>query len=685
MKKIISITCILAFALSLPAQSDIHTIQNGDLIIRLDDKLFTNIHSQQAQTALESGFYPSEFITVRKQAVTDFTLKDFSKTTLKNQFGSGIQYRITGLHNDDKYQIEKQLTITCYEDFPDMAVYQVRYINRGGKTLKVTKWANQHYRLDLNPKDSVFWSLQGSSTSNRADWILPIHDDFYQRNYLGMNNSDYGGGIPVLDVWRSDAGVAIGHTTLYPQLVSMPVEREEDTNTASMAIAKQYAEPYELEPGDTLATLETFVMTHRRDCFHTLREYTAYMKVKGLKFAEPEPSAYEPIWCAWGYERGFTLDEIIGTLPKVKELGFKWAVLDDGFQLGEGDWDVNPVKFPKGNRQMKAFVDTIHSFGLKAKLWWAPLAVDPCTNLLNNNPDIILYTDEWAPRIITWWDAYYMSPVYRKTLEHTQQTLTMFLDEWGFDGLKMDGQHMNAVPPDHHPNHGLDYPEQACEQLPDFFKMVYDSARVKKNNAVIENCPCGCAMSFYNMPYINQAVSSDPLSSWQIRLKGKVYKAILGETAYYGDHVELSDEGEDFASSFGVGAVLGSKFTWPKDNPTAEASYLLTPEREKKWKKWIGLYNDLMLSKEPYLGELYDIGFDKPEAHVIQKGKDLYYAFYAPSWKGDIELRGLSPNSAYEVIDYVNDRKMGVVTSNHPVLNTSFKKHLLIVLKPIDE
>src|SRR5690606_21977539 len=162
-----------------------------------------------------------------------------------------------------------------------------------------------------------------------------------------------------------------------------------------------------------------------------------------------------------------------------------------------------------------------------------------------------------------------------------------------------------------------------------------------KPNAVIENCPCGTCMSFYNMASTNQTVSSDPLSSWQIRHKGKTYKALVPKTAYYGDHVELSDNGTDFASSLGIGAVLGTKFTVPSSTVNEEAAkFLLTPEKEKVWKKWFTLYNEKMLSKADYLGKLYDIGYDKPEAHVINKQGTLYYAFYADSWKGQIELRG---------------------------------------------
>ena len=38
-----------------------------------------------------------------------------------------------------------------------------------------------------------------------------------------------------------------------------------------------------------------------------------------------------------------------------------------------------------------------------------------------------------------------------------------------------------------------------------------------------------------------------------------------GLGAYAGDHVELSDNGDDFASTIGIGAVVSTKFTWPGD------------------------------------------------------------------------------------------------------------------------
>ncbi len=651
------------------------TIKNNTLEINVNDRMQTKISNGDILLANWSN---SDYLISGNQKIDDFRLISYHQKEIIDFIGKVTEYEFHGETVFEGHTIKKKMTIKSYPNFPDMAIFQLTYYNDSPKDIMINKWVKHDYSIERNPHDSVFWSFQGSSTSARADWILPVQAGFKQQNYMGMNDSDYGGGIPVLDLWRSDVGLTIGHTSLTPELVSFPLEMKKSSEHAKLRLEKEYPNIYILESGDSLNTIESFVMVHNGDCFKSLKQFSTYMQNKGIKFVDSEESAYEAVWCAWGYERNFTVDEIIGTLPKVKELGFKWAVLDDGFQKAEGDWMVNMQKFPKGEQQMKDLVKTIHSYGLKAKLWWAPLAVDPCTPLLKNDKDILLFNEDWSPRFITWWDSWYMSPLSPKTKQHTKNVINMFLKDWDFDGLKMDGQHMNAVPPDYNPAHNHDNPELAVKQLPEFFKDIYKTATQIKPHAVIENCPCGCCMSFYNMAYMNQAVSSDPLSSWQIRLKGKVYKALIGKTAYYGDHVELSDGGEDFASSFGIGAVLGSKFTWPKDNPQAEASYLLTTEKEKKWKKWIALYNEKMLSKEDYLGELYDIGFDKPETHVIRKQDTLYYAFYADEWNGKLEFRGLEKGKTYHVLDYIKDEDLGKINSDDPYITKSFHKYLLV-------
>jgi alpha-galactosidase len=184
------------------------------------------------------------------------------------------------------------------------------------------------------------------------------------------------------------------------------------------------------------------------------------------------------------------------------------------------------------------------------------------------------------------------------------------------------------------------------------------------------------------MPYTNQFVASDPVGSAQVRSKGRIYKALAPNTAYYGDHVELCDNKNDFASTIGIGGVPGTKFTWPEDNPfVTSGKYVLSPEKEKEWEKWIQIYKAHMLSKGEYQGGLYDIGYDVPETHVIRKSDTLFYAFYAKNWEGKLSLKGLS-DQTYKIIDYANNKDLGIIEPGNSGLEVSFSNYLLVMAFP---
>ena len=144
--------------------------------------------------------------------------------------------------------------------------------------------------------------------------------------------------------------------------------------------------------------------------------------------------------------------------------------------------------------------------------------------------------------------------------------------------------------------------------------------------------------------------------------------------------MELSDGRQDFASTLGIGGVVGTQFTWPVGS-ARRANYDLTPEKEEIWQKWISLYKAKMLSQGEYRGDLYDIGFDRPETHAIHKADGMYYAFYAPEFQGKVELRGLE-HRTYVVRDYENNRELGTLRGPKASLDVQFTKHLLLEAKP---
>ncbi|MDB6102140.1 MAG: alpha-galactosidase [Gammaproteobacteria bacterium] len=617
--------------------------------------------------------------------IDQFALRDQTKQDVDGPLGRGTRLQIIGLADS---QVEKTTAIELLESYPGLALYRVSYRNLSPHPISVRSWTNSELHLPPvdaraavgDPSDPPFWSFCGSTHSDRRDWVQPVKPGFEQQNFMGMSASDYGGGTPIVDVWRRDIGIAIGHLELTPRPVSLPVS----CHDTGVDLAIVFPLERTLQPGEKFDTHETFVALHTGDYFTVLNSYRRIMGTRGLASPQPPQSAYEAIWCAWGYERDCTLQLIEDTLPKVKELGLRWAVIDDGWQAAVGDWKTNPLKYPRGDTDMKQLVQNIRSQGLKPRLWFAPLAAAPGSDLLHDHTDMLLLDKDGAVQNVSWWNSFYLCPAYEKTVTTTLDLVRKFIGEWGYAGLKIDGQHLNAVPPCYNPAHRHARPEESTEKLQDFFQAIYQTAMQLNPEAVVELCPCGTSYSFFNFCSFNQAPASDPESSWQVRHKGKTLKALMGPSAAFaGDHVELSQGGSDFASTVGIGGIVSTKFTWPHD-PKPKDSFLLTPEKEAIWRKWIALYNERQLPLGTYRGELYDIGFDKPETHVIEKSGRFYYAFYAREFTGPVRLRGLAAGR-YRVRDYFHGRELGKVSSEQGRLQIAFQNFLVLEAIPILE
>ncbi|HZQ93446.1 MAG TPA: glycoside hydrolase family 36 protein [Candidatus Sulfotelmatobacter sp.] len=653
-------------------------IQGEHLRIEFDRTLHSRVVAPFGGKETAIGpFVASERVAIDGKIWSEFPLASQKNERVSDAFGAGERLVVAGKSGP----LTKEVSVTIYDEFPTMALFDVRYTNAGSSKLAVKGWTNNAYTLNAqrDGRMPAFWSYQSGSYEKRPDWLVPLHANFRQENFLGMNASDYGGGTPVVDVWRRDVGAAVGHVDPRPRLVSLPVSMPD---SAHARIAVNYQHAGTLEPGETLSTLRTFVAVHQGDYFRTLVDYRRFMmKRQGFQAPPPPDSAFGPIWCAWGYGRTMQPKQLLDTLPTVKRMGFVWVTLDDGWQNNVGDWALDPRKYPRGDADMKALVDQIHAEGFRAQLWWSPLSAVPSSQLLKDHPDYELRNRDGSARKISWWDSHYLCPADHRVVEYHKALVRKILVDWGFDGLKLDGQHMNGVPACYNPAHHHQRPEESVEALPDFFREIFATAQTVKPGALVEFCPCGTAYSFFTTLHFNMSVASDPGSSFQVRSKGKTLKALMGDSIpYFGDHVELSDGGDDFASTVGVGGVVGTQFVLPAlaEKPSKSD---LTASREKEFETWLRIYREKMLSQGQYLGQLYDIGFDVPETHVIRKQQTLYYAFYARHWKGPVELRGLEART-YDVVDYVNGTRLGTVSGDNARLTVEFDKHLLLEARP---
>jgi alpha-galactosidase len=265
-------------------------IQSKVLRIEFDRNLHSRIWTVFGEKpSLLAPFSASETITTTGTR-GDFALSSSHREHVSDAFGEGERLFLSGRSGE----LRKDVTVTCYRDFPSIAVFDVAYTNEGKDRVPIRGWANHQYSIasGASSQHPAFWSYQSGSYEKRPNWVLPLKAGFKQENFLGMNASDYGGGTPILDVWRKDVGLAVGHLEPVPRLISLPISMP-DANHVTLAVRSHRRQT--LEPGETFHTLRTFVSVHQGDYFRTLIEYRRMMVRQGFQMASAPESAYGAI------------------------------------------------------------------------------------------------------------------------------------------------------------------------------------------------------------------------------------------------------------------------------------------------------------------------------------------------------------------------------------------------------
>ena len=598
--------------------------------------------------------------------------------------------------------IERNLVLEVYDDFPNIALVSSTYKNVGTADFAVDQvWMQQHRfnATQVDPKAPPYdmWSFQGSSYNWGADDVQKLTRVSAQPNAMGESVKEgYGGGIPVVAFWTASVGEAVGHVETLPWTLSIPVKVDSDGRVNASVAIPVYAT---LKPGESYSTPRSFVAVYAGDFYEPLRMWSAVLQKEGWDIPKPSAEAYNVSWCGWGYEFNVTPKQMLGTVPKLKEMGIKWATLDDRWFDTYGDWNPRAATFPGDS--IKQMVDDFHRQGILVQLWWLPLGVEDgqgrweshkyvVSNVAQAHPEWLILDQNGKHARMTR-DLATLCPAVPEVQSYYKQLTEKFIRDWGFDGSKLDN--IYSVPACYNPAHHHKSPQDSVNAMAEVYKAIFETTRAIKPQSVTQACPCGTPPSLAWLPFIDQAVTADPVGAVQVRRRIKMYKALLGpEAAVYGDHVELSamtplghgdwsEHGSDFASTLGTGGVPGTKFVWPDPGPKFKP-VVLTSEKEQHWKKWIGLYNRKMLSKGEFR-DLYVYGYDVPEGYAIEKDGKMYYAFFAPSDKGftgRVELRGLKPGT-YDVLDYVEGKDLGTVTAasgTPPKLKSEFKDHLLL-------
>lgn len=590
-------------------------------------------------------------------------------------------------------RLTRTLILEVREQAPSVLFASVRVANPLKRAIGTTVLRIFRARLT---KDHL-WSFQGASLDWGLDDVMALRPGRHDNLVGVMVKGGFGGGIPVNDFWNATSGEALGCLASTPCALPVVVAQDGTVDTSLEFPSRTLA------PGETWSTPWGFLAVHQGDFFEPVQLWATLMGRSGWKSAHPPAEAYEASWCSWGYGFEVTPAQMLGVIPKLDELGITWATLDDRWFDAYGDWNPRKDTFP--GTTMKQMVEAYHQAGKKVQLWWFPLGAElangkgeshhyQLSQVVRDHPEWLVLDAKGRPATMIR-DLGVLDPSLPEVQAYFRDMAVKFIRDDGFDGFKMDLVY--TVPPCYNPRHHHKSPQESVQAVGEVYRLILEAVHALKPGAVIQICPCGTTPGMDWLPWMDQAVTADPVGAVQVRRRIKLYKALLGPTAaVYGDHVELStmtplghdewlETGEDFASTVGTGGVVGTKFVWPPRGLVPKSGPVdLTPAKDAVWRKWLGIYEKKRLSSGIFLN-LYTLGIDVPEGYAITKDGVMHYGFFAPGpWKGEVELRGLKPGT-YRVLDYVHGLELGQVVATAgeaPRLRVAFNEHLLLEAKP---
>lgn len=156
----------------------------------------------------------------------------------------------------------------------------------------------------------------------------------------------------------------------------------------------------------------------------------------GYKPMEVPDDARRPLYSAWySFHQQVDVPRIVDECRYFADLGCKVLIVDDGWQTSDnsrgyaycGDWQPASEKVP----DMKAFVDAVHSTGLKFMLWYSVPFVGIHSAAYQRFSDKTLYMNNGL-------NAAVLDPRYPDVRGYLIDIYRRAALDWGLDGFKLD-------------------------------------------------------------------------------------------------------------------------------------------------------------------------------------------------------------------------------------------------------
>ena len=210
---------------STPPAITFHSIPDGEIWfrnsqiqLRFDSEMYCRVYLYQNGSLHSINDIPPDpakarpphFIAVSGEELRDFQVdyKNVGASEIRTQFGAGRKLNLTGYAKTSQgVIIEKKLAVELYQDLPDAALVSATYRNTDqSASIVVTRSPSSFFRMDAARGNAgtpsyEFWIAFGDSEDPPARIDL---------NYSRIFRSPQDGRVPLVDLWTSRMGMAVG-------------------------------------------------------------------------------------------------------------------------------------------------------------------------------------------------------------------------------------------------------------------------------------------------------------------------------------------------------------------------------------------------------------------------------------------------------------------------------------------
>ena len=188
------------------------------------------------------------------------------------------------------------------------------------------------------------------------------------------------------------------------------------------------------EPVGQLAEYKTQIIIDKRKIPFYEAIKAAAERMRQGKQVVPD-AARMPMYSTWyNYHQNINDDELIEECKAAYELGMRTIIVDDGWQTDNngggysycGDWRVCKSKI----KDMRSFVDKIHSIGMKVILWYSVPYVGKHSEVWEHFQGKYLDSEENE------WNC--LDPRFPEVREYLAGIYEKAVSEWALDGFKLD-------------------------------------------------------------------------------------------------------------------------------------------------------------------------------------------------------------------------------------------------------